>query len=241
MKERWILTGTQKEKTNKSWTVWFSSDQHFGHESIINFCDRPFKTVEEMNEALIANWNKAVKPEDLCIFVGDVFFKCNTEQIKNILSRLNGNRKILVFGNHDRDRRRMMNLGFTLVVEEMSMDIAGEKVLISHYPFQMKKKLYAWVKFKRNVIRYLNGLGFKIRPTYLEKYHERRPEDNGQFLIHGHTHDKTKVDGRAIHVGVDAWKFKPVNILEVGNAINEIKRNGPKYIEYRSKRENKED
>ena len=37
--------------------IWFTSDLHLGHRAVINFQDRPFGTVEEMNEALIKNWN----------------------------------------------------------------------------------------------------------------------------------------------------------------------------------------
>ena len=33
--------------------IWFTSDLHLGHRSVLNFCERPFETVEEMNETLI--------------------------------------------------------------------------------------------------------------------------------------------------------------------------------------------
>lgn len=220
--------------SNKSWTTWISSDQHYGHEAVIKFCDRPFSSVEEMNEAMIFNWNKVVKPEDLCIFVGDVFMHTKPQQIKEILSRLNGNRKILIFGNHDRERHKMMNLGFALVVDEMVMTIAGEKVHFSHYPFRMNEWLFKWVKIKAAVSKALRWCGIPTKPIFFEKYHDRRPIDKGQFLIHGHCHSKHKINGRAIHIGVDARKFRPVNIQEISNEIAEIKKNGPKYIKYKS-------
>ena len=40
--------------------VFFTADTHFDHANIIRFCNRPFATVEDMNEALIANWNRKV-------------------------------------------------------------------------------------------------------------------------------------------------------------------------------------
>jgi calcineurin-like phosphoesterase family protein len=224
------MSGSKRQ----TWTTWFTSDTHYGHEAVIRFCNRPFKSVEEMDEAMIDNWNKKVKPEDLCIFVGDVFMYCKPDRIKEILSKLNGDRKILVYGNHDRDRRRMMNLGFTLVVEEMTLEILDENVLLSHYPFRMKPLLYNWIKLKRALFNIIRKTGIPIRKIYLEKYHDRRPIDRGQFLIHGHTHSNHKINGKAIHVGVDAWKYKPVNIEDIRKLILEVRKNGPKYIRYNS-------
>ena len=45
--------------------VWFTSDTHFGHKNVIPYCNRPWETVEEMNEALINNWNSVVKENDI--------------------------------------------------------------------------------------------------------------------------------------------------------------------------------
>lgn len=220
-------------KTPKHWTTWVTSDIHFGHSNCIDYCQRPFKDIHEFKEKFITDWNKIVKPEDLCIFVGDIFFYHTKEQMKETLARMNG-RKILVRGNHDFEHRIMMNAGFELSVDEMVMKIAGERVHFSHYPFRMEEKLFQWIKFKSKVKRLIRWLGIDIRPTFFEKYHHLRPEDKGQFLIHGHTHSKHKINGRAIHVGVDAWKYKPVNIQEISNLIAEVKKNGPKYQRYDS-------
>lgn len=201
----------------ENWTTWYTSDIHFGHENVIGFCDRPFIDKEEMKEKIIENWNKLVNPGDLCIFVGDIFFYHTAEEMKNTLSRMNG-RKVLVKGNHDLTPRKMMNAGFEICVEEMVMTISGERVIISHYPFKMDKKLMFYLKIK-SFFKKMIGL----RALKFEKYHDRRPEDKGQFLIHGHTHSKEKSKDRMIHVGMDAWEYKPVNIQEISNLINQIK------------------
>lgn len=75
------------------------SDTHFGHENIIQYCNRPFKTVEEMDSALIKNWNETVSNKDVVIHLGDFAF-CSKERAREICSELNG-RKILIKGNHD--------------------------------------------------------------------------------------------------------------------------------------------
>lgn len=80
---------------------WFAiSDLHFDHNRIIQYCSRPFSSVEEMNEKLIQNWNSKVKAEDMVVVAGDFSISKSKEKIANILRRLNGN-KILTLGNHD--------------------------------------------------------------------------------------------------------------------------------------------
>lgn len=51
--------------------VFFTSDTHFNHANIIRFCNRPFKDVSHMNEAIISNWNRVVGPEDIVFHLGD--------------------------------------------------------------------------------------------------------------------------------------------------------------------------
>lgn len=80
------------------------SDTHFGHQNSCNWMTedgsekyRPWDTSEEMDEALVANWNKAVRPKDKVYHLGDVAMKRKDIQT---LGRCNGE-KILVRGNHD--------------------------------------------------------------------------------------------------------------------------------------------
>lgn len=79
--------------------VWLISDNHFNHQKIIEYCNRPFKTVEQMNEEMIKKWNSVVKKDDKIYHLGDFGFG-SKEQIANVVSKLNG-RIFLVLGNHD--------------------------------------------------------------------------------------------------------------------------------------------
>lgn len=79
--------------------TWFTSDHHFGHKNILDYEKeaRPFETIEEMNEALISNWNDTVRQKDIVYHLGDFAFgRDNVE----LAGRLNG-RKRLIMGNHD--------------------------------------------------------------------------------------------------------------------------------------------
>ena len=69
--------------------AFFTSDTHFYHANIINFCGRPFKNVEVMNETLIANWNSVVGADDIVFHLGD-FCLGGSAEWTNILNRLNG-------------------------------------------------------------------------------------------------------------------------------------------------------
>lgn len=82
--------------------IWVTSDTHFGHKNIIKYGDRPFENVEQMDEALIENWNSVVKQGDKVYHLGDVWMSNGEAAYKN-LRRLNG-KKRLVLGNHDDPR-----------------------------------------------------------------------------------------------------------------------------------------
>ncbi|MBB5664769.1 calcineurin-like phosphoesterase family protein [Rhizobium leguminosarum] len=78
--------------------VWFISDTHFGHNNIITYCRPQFSSLSEMEEAIIDNWNAAVKPQDLVYHLGDFAWK--TEDAKRVRPKLNGAIRLIV-GNHD--------------------------------------------------------------------------------------------------------------------------------------------
>lgn len=188
--------------------IFFYSDPHFQHHNVIKFCNRPYSNVEEMNEALIRNYNKTVGENDICIWVGDCFWR-DKKEAAEIMSRLRGT-KILIFGNHDHDKGGMISfykMGFSAVMEEMWLNIAGHDVQIKHYPFR-----YPWWK---HLYAKLKGWRTKFRSV--------SPVDKGQFLIHGHVHSKEKFKGRQIHVGVDAWNYRPVPLGVIEKYIREYK------------------
>ena len=49
--------------------IWLTSDLHFGHDREFIWGPRGFKNVNEMNEAIIKNWNAVVAPEDKSMFL----------------------------------------------------------------------------------------------------------------------------------------------------------------------------
>lgn len=88
--------------------IYFISDLHLGHKSVISMCNRPFKDVEEMNEAFISAWNKRVHKSDTVYIIGDFAYRSEIPP-EEYLRRLKGN-KYLIIGNHDRSWINNVNL-----------------------------------------------------------------------------------------------------------------------------------
>jgi calcineurin-like phosphoesterase family protein len=77
-------------------------DTHFGHENIIEYCQRPFSNAEEMNNELVRRWNETVSDDDTVIHLGDVRHHPDPKTSAWWLDELNGD-IMLVRGNHDGD------------------------------------------------------------------------------------------------------------------------------------------
>jgi len=114
--------------------IWVWSDLHFGHKNIIEFSERPYSNVDEMNEHLVANYNDYVQPDDIGIWVGDVSFM-KDETTNELLDRCNGY-KILIIGNHDFNRKKLRNLNFDEQHLILNVDIDEVSLVFTHYPMQ---------------------------------------------------------------------------------------------------------
>ena len=114
--------------------VFFTSDTHFYHSNIINFCGRPFKNVEVMNETLIANWNSVVGPGNIVFHLGD-FCLGGSAEWTNILNRLNG-KIYLIVGNHDiKNLRQGYYSRFEHIAMQMHIEVGKQKIYLNHCPF----------------------------------------------------------------------------------------------------------
>lgn len=114
--------------------IFFTSDTHFGHSKIIDYCKRPFSSIEEHDRALIQNWNNVVGQDDTVFHLGD-FAYGNSQFITNIIKQLNGN-IILVKGNHDlRNINPALYNIFSDVVYQARILIDKQTVYLNHFPF----------------------------------------------------------------------------------------------------------
>lgn len=196
--------------------LFFSSDHHFWHQNIIAYCNRPFSSVEEMNEALIDRWNSVVSPEDTVYCIGD--FSLAIRPVETIPSMLNGT-KILIPGNHDwchsyhkKSRRdgvahwtqRYTDNGWIVLPEQTQIN-APNVVQICHFPYASAEN-----------------------DNYVDKYAKYRPEDNGDVLLCGHVHGawdtkRSHKNSLMINVGVDVRGFAPISLNEIVDIIDKNK------------------
>ena len=114
--------------------IYFIADTHFNHKNIIEYCNRPFKDTNKMNEYIIQKWNSVVKENDIVYHLGDVEFG-TTEMLKDLICRLNGT-KILLRGNHDFKRGvdGWKEVGFSEVYKKR---IELENLILTHAPIEI--------------------------------------------------------------------------------------------------------
>lgn len=146
--------------------IFFTSDTHYHHANIIKYSNRPYKNVEEMNQALIDNWNRVVGPKDTVYHLGDVSFGRELKE----LNYLNGY-KVFILGNHDKYfvencKKEGKNYEIKNYAEISYMN---EKLILFHFPlltwnkarygsFQLHGHIHSKVPIYSNVRRYDVGV-----------------------------------------------------------------------------------
>lgn len=108
--------------------IFFTADNHFGHDNIRKYCNRPFDTVEEMNQAMIERWNSVIGPTDLVYVLGDFAW----ERADHYTARLAGH-KILIAGNHDKTKPGWLQ-GFDGFYSLLDLTIEKQALTLCHYP-----------------------------------------------------------------------------------------------------------
>ena len=184
-----------KIRPEETKNIWFTSDTHWFHTNILKYCNRPFESVEAMNDALVANWNSVVKPEDHVYHLGDFCFG-NVEKWNWCLEpgRLNGHIH-LILGNHDPER--VFRDG-TFIERFDSIDyqkifiIEGWTVILNHFPF----------------LSFSNNLDHKVMQLF--GHIHSGPDGIGNVMTGGKEPQWNQYD-----VGVDNNNYTPVSWAQI--------------------------
>ena len=169
--------------------IYFTADTHFGHENIIDYCNRPFTCARDMQAFMINAWNNVVGHNDRVYHLGDFGF-LNHSTFEHILSKLNGE-VYLIRGNHDQDYVEKV-VDHTFRYHEFKFSSFHQyrnstlEVALFHYPIER------WHHMKRDMI-HLHG------------------------HVHGNMGVVTAPN--RIDVGVDNWEYAPVSVEQIKNVL----------------------
>lgn len=169
--------------------IWVTSDLHFNHINILKYEpeSRPFDSVEEMNEELIARWNLVVKPTDTVYVLGD-FTMGRIEDARACIERLHG-KIILIRGNHDTKARLEMYKELGIEVHDIFyLPYKGRWFIMCHFPIASEEFIKMVIQDNSEVVN-----------------------------LYGHVHhnaEKGYVNG-TYHVGVDTNNLMPVSLQQI--------------------------
>lgn len=173
-------------------SVFFTADLHFGHSNVIRYSSRPWVMVEDMNNGLIANWNKCVKPGDAVYVLGDFCLTKRIDLIDHWLGQLNGEIR-LIKGNHDQ--------------------------WVNRYDRLVNKGKIKWIRdyAERNFVVDEKKYKFVLCHFPMLSWHgsHRSPSS---IMLHGHCHGSIQdlnKDIRRMDVGVDCNNWYPILLENV--------------------------
>lgn len=163
--------------------LFLTADEHYGHSKIIEYVNRPFNSIENMNNAIIARHNQVVSENDVVIHIGDICFG-SAKDLSDILIQLNGTH-FLMDGSHD--------WALSLLVKEGIPDYLSDKVFV----------LPKMVEFTYNKNK-ITLCHYKFFNWWGSHY--------GSYSFHGHSHGKAPKTPNSLDIGVDVHNFYPINI-----------------------------
>ncbi len=174
-----------------------------GHFNIIGLCQRPFGSVEEMENAIVERHNAVVGPEDVVYDLGDFAFRCSAEHAVECLRRLNGRRTIL-WGNHDKALRQALKRGLLDdLLESGRLSFIGDPDPHLQTGFQVVVE-NQWIVLAHYAQRTWQG-AFR-----------------GAWHLYGHSHGNLPAFKKSMDVGVDAWDFRPLSFEQIRDHMQAV-------------------
>lgn len=193
--------------------LWFTSDTHFGHLNIIRYCDRPFKDQYHMDKVLINNWNSLISNDDIVIHAGDFCWGGKGEWI-HLLHRLNGT-KILVPGNHDRDKDIPKEMFEMVAYGYLNMEIKDDKpqrITACHFP------MLSWHHSHKGA---WNLFGHWHSSTVHKPEGDGPDDKEVAEYVNNEEISYNKLRPTQYDVGVDGNNYFPISYNQVKNIIND--------------------
>jgi calcineurin-like phosphoesterase family protein len=139
--------------------IFFIADLHLGHANIIRYCSRPFlfSDVNEMDHALIKNWNYTISPASRVYFLGDLSYGMSIQETLHFKERLRGD-ITFIKGNHDADE--------LTTTQSALIERDGLRFFLVHDPKDAPENFEGWVihgHHHNNDLRHFPFMDFKNR------------------------------------------------------------------------------
>ncbi len=110
------------------------------NEGAVNYDNRPFDTVEEMNEYMLRKWNQKITNADTVYILGNLAFRGKNDALIALVAQLRG-KKVLVKGNHDDLGDYRYKQLFAEICERKEVtdcfDSHAYKLVLDHFPVLM--------------------------------------------------------------------------------------------------------
>ena len=171
--------------------TFFTSDTHFDDEFAIQYFNRPFQSVDEMNAVMVERWNRIVTDDDTVYHLGD-FTPKDLSRFTKWVIQLNCNIRILP-GNMDRfwlpdfvinQKVQVIPPLISLAFEKLGKVGQPQVIVLCHYSLQV------WER-----------------------------SQHGSWHLFGHSHGKLKGIGKSFDVGVDCTDFTPLSLDRVAEKM----------------------
>ena len=187
--------------------IYFTSDLHLGHANAIKFTNRPFQSLEQMNDGLIRNINETVMANDELWILGGFAFKVNMDAAKQFRDQINCKTVHMITGNHDKDYTR--DHIFQSVQHYKELKTEYGKFILFHYP------IYEWNGAHNGTIHlhgHIHSTGAYNNTNLKKRYADRFPEKT--FM------EDSALKLRIYDVGVDANNYRPISIAQIAELMN---------------------
>jgi calcineurin-like phosphoesterase family protein len=174
--------------------TFFTSDTHFDDPYSIEYFNRPFQNVGEMNQVMVEKWNSVVAEEDTVYHLGD-FTLDAIDHFTKWVKQLHGTIKILP-GSHDQpwlkdfvgsEKVQLLQPLESLEFPELIAGKSPQVIVLCHYSMQV------WDR-----------------------------SNQGSWHLFGHSHGRLQGIGLSVDVGVDCTEFEPLSLEAVRSRMAQL-------------------
>lgn len=123
--------------------IWFTADFHFGHNSIIRYCDLPSRSAEDMGQTILERLNASVRANDALYFLGDFCIGSKAWALKP-RKQIRCKKILAVSGNHDKEAKLTEEFSWLNNLGEIF--IRGQPIVLCHYAMRVWNRSHhgAW-------------------------------------------------------------------------------------------------